>query len=35
MTVTLQKKADNPIAHLTAEDIESLGKRARRDPRPR
>ena len=32
MTV-LQKKTDNPIAHLTPEDIEQHRRRARRDPR--
>ena len=36
MTV-IQKKPDNPIAHLTPEDIEAARRRARRDPpgRPR
>ena len=31
----LQKKADNPIAHLSDEDIETPRRGARRDPRRR
>ena len=30
----IQQKADNPIAHLSAEDIEAPRPRARRHPRP-